>query len=383
MTSSTVQLTQELVRCESITPLDANCQNIIADRLAPLGFVIESVQIQDVTNLWAFRPADSKTGKTGLLCFAGHTDVVPTGPLEQWDVAPFNAEIIDGVLHGRGTADMKGGLAAMLTAVEDILAQENNIEHDLAFLVTSDEEGPSQYGIRAMMPWLAERGVNIDWCIIGEPSSAKTIGDVIRIGRRGSLTGYLTIKGTQGHVAYPDLADNAISKSLQVIQEIDKIEWDKGSSNFPPTSLQFAEINSGEASNIIPGELKATFNLRYNDAHSFQAIQERIETLLNDSQVPYMLEWHLSGEPFLTDKNAELIQATVKAIKELTSIDTDCSTGGGTSDGRFIAPTGTQVVELGLRNHSIHKINEHVAISELDELHSLYIKTIENLFAGL
>ncbi len=383
MSSPTVQLTQELVRCESITPLDANCQTILADRLAPLGFVIESVQIEDVLNLWAFRPADVKNDKTGLLCFAGHTDVVPTGPLAQWDVPPFNAEIIDDVLHGRGTADMKGGLAAMLTAVEKYLETNKTIEHDLAFLVTSDEEGPSQFGVRAMMPWLAAREVKIDWCIIGEPSSAKHIGDVIRIGRRGSLTGYLTIKGTQGHVAYPDLADNAISKSLQVIQEIDNIAWDKGSENFPPTSLQFAEIHSGEASNIIPGELKATFNLRYNDAHSFEKIQDHIEEILYKSEVSYMLEWHLSGEPFLTDKSAELIQATVKAIKECTGLDTDCSTGGGTSDGRFIAPTGTQVVELGLLNHSIHKINEHVRTSELDELHNLYIKTIENLFSGV
>ena len=294
MSSPTVQLTQELVRCESITPLDANCQTILADRLAPLGFVIESVQIEDVLNLWAFRPADVKNDKTGLLCFAGHTDVVPTGPLAQWDVPPFNAEIIDDVLHGRGTADMKGGLAAMLTAVEKYLETNKTIEHDLAFLVTSDEEGPSQFGVRAMMPWLAAREVKIDWCIIGEPSSAKHIGDVIRIGRRGSLTGYLTIKGTQGHVAYPDLADNAISKSLQVIQEIDNIAWDKGSENFPPTSLQFAEIHSGEASNIIPGELKATFNLRYNDAHSFEKIQDHIEEILYKSEVSYMLEWHLS-----------------------------------------------------------------------------------------
>ena len=381
MSSSTVQLTQELVRCESITPLDANCQKIIADRLASLGFVIESVQIQDVTNLWAFRPADKKTEKSGLLCFAGHTDVVPTGPLEQWKVPPFNAEIIDDVLHGRGTADMKGGLAAMLTAVEAFLSSQKNIPHALAFLITSDEEGPSQYGIRAMMPWLAERDIKIDWCIIGEPSSAKQVGDVIRIGRRGSLTGYLTVKGIQGHVAYPDLADNAISKSLQVIQDIDNIVWDKGSDNFPPTSLQFAEINAGEASNIIPGELKATFNLRYNDAHSFEKIQDRIEELLHQSEVSYMLEWHLSGEPFLTNKNAELIQATVKAIKDSTGLDTDCSTGGGTSDGRFIAPTGTQVVELGLLNHSIHKINEHVRTTELDELHSLYLSVIKELFA--
>jgi len=201
------------------------------------------------------------------------------------------------------------------------------------------------------------------------------------MGRRGSLTGYLTIKGIQGHVAYPDLADNAISKSLKVIQDIDNIVWDKGSDNFPPTSLQFAELNAGEASNIIPGELKATFNLRYNDAHNFENIQSRIEDILNLSEVSYTLDWHLSGEPFLTDINSELIQATVKAIKETTNIDTDCSTGGGTSDGRFIAPTGTQVVELGLRNYSIHKINEQVRISEIDELHTLYLKTIENLFA--
>ena len=379
MTSPTVQLTQELVRRQSITPNDANCQEILADRLAPLGFVIESVQIQDVINLWAFRPADIKTDKTGLLCFAGHTDVVPTGPLEQWDVPPFDAEIIDDVLHGRGTADMKGGLAAMITAVEEFIAGRKTLEHDLAFLVTSDEEGPSQFGTRAMMPWLAKRGVKIDWCIIGEPSSADEIGDVIRIGRRGSLTGYLTIKGTQGHVAYPDLADNAISKSLQVIQDIDNIAWDKGSDNFPPTSLQFAEIHAGEASNIIPGELKATFNLRYNDAHSFEKIQDRIEEVLYNSEVPYMLEWHLSGEPFLTDVNSKLIQATVKAIKKVTGIDTDCSTGGGTSDGRFIAPTGAQVVELGLLNHSIHKIDEHVRTSELNDLHKLYLRVIEEL----
>ena len=379
MSSKTVRLTQELVRRQSITPLDANCQEILADRLAPLGFVIESVQIQDVINLWAFRPADVKNDKTGLLCFAGHTDVVPTGPLEQWDVPPFDAEIIDDVLHGRGTADMKGGLAAMITAVEEFITSNKTIAHDLAFLITSDEEGPSQFGTRAMMPWLAKRGIKIDWCIIGEPSSADRIGDVIRIGRRGSLTGYLTIKGTQGHVAYPDLADNAISKSLQVIQDIDNIAWDKGSENFPPTSLQFAEIHAGEASNIIPGELKATFNLRYNDAHSFEKIQDRIEEVLYKSEVPYMLEWHLSGEPFLTDVNSKLIQATVKAIKKVTGIDTDCSTGGGTSDGRFIAPTGAQVVELGLLNHSIHKINEQVRTSELNELHKLYLRVIEEL----
>ncbi|NNC97824.1 MAG: succinyl-diaminopimelate desuccinylase [Gammaproteobacteria bacterium] len=380
MTSATLQLTKELLRCESLTPQDAGCQQIIAARLEKLGFVIESVVIQDVTNLWAFRPADTQTDDSGLLCFAGHTDVVPTGPLEQWKHAPFAAVTENGVLHGRGSADMKGGLAAMLTAVESFLQEVHKLEHALAFLITSDEEGPSQFGTKAMMPWLANRDIQIDWCIIGEPSSSKRIGDVIRIGRRGSLTGYLTIKGIQGHVAYPEKAQNAISNSLKTLQAIDEIDWDTGSNEFPPSSLQIAQIHAGEADNVIPGELKAHFNLRYNNLHTYEKIQEHIEKIFNAADLTYVLEWHLSGEPFLTDRTSKLVQATVNAIKQTTGMETDCSTGGGTSDGRFIAPSGAQVVELGLLNHSIHKIDEHVNVSDLDELHQLYLAVIKELF---
>ena len=230
------------------------------------------------------------------------------------------------------------------------------------------------------MPWLTKRGIQIDWCIIGEPSSAKKIGDVVCIGRRGSLTGYLTIKGTQGHVAYPQHADNAISKSLKLLQAIDSIEWDKGSAHFPPTSLQIAQVHAGEADNVVPGELTAHFNLRFNDAHSFESITERIEAVINDSGVEHDIKWHHSGAPFLTQTDSPLIQAAVEATKNTQNLDVDLSTGGGTSDGRFIAPTGTHVIELGLLNHSIHKIDEHVKVSELDELHKLYISVIKNLF---
>jgi succinyl-diaminopimelate desuccinylase len=383
MNSSTVKLTQDLVRCESFTPNDAGCQKIIGERLAAIGFNLESVTIEEVTNLWAFRPADKANNKSGLLCFAGHTDVVPTGPLREWAHPPFSAEIIDGVLHGRGTADMKGGLAAMVTAVETLVESKIILEHDLAFLITSDEEGPSIHGTKAMMDWLKKRDIRIDWCIIGEPSSSKKIGDVIRIGRRGSLTGYLSIKGTQGHVAYPQLADNAISRSLQVLQEIDAIEWDTGSEHFPSSTLQIAQVHAGEVDNVIPGELTANFNLRYNDKHSDETIKRRIEDILKSSDIEYEINWHHSGAPFLTQADSPLIQASVKAIKNIQNLEVELSTGGGTSDGRFIAPTGAHVVELGLLNHSIHKINEHVRLSELDELHALYLGVIRELFTRI
>lgn len=370
MISKTVKLTQALVQRESITPNDAGCLEIIAARLEKVGFQIQFVKIEDVTNLWAYHPSIDKDAK--LLCFAGHTDVVPTGPVEQWKHAPFSGEIIDGILHGRGSADMKGGLAAMITAVEAYLTETPQTKHHLAFLLTSDEEGIAQHGTKAMMPWLKARGLAIDYCIIGEPSSAETIGDVVRIGRRGSLTGYVTIHGKQGHVAYPDLADNAISASLSVLRQLDSIEWDAGTEHFPPTSFQIAQVHAGEADNVIPGELKAHFNLRYNDSHSFASITKRIETLLDENDNEYTIRWHHSGAPFLTTPDNALIKATQTAIKEVQGIETELSTGGGTSDGRFIAPSGAQVVELGLRNFSIHKINEQVAVADLDTLQQLY-----------
>ena len=377
MTTATLELSQALIRKESITPKDEGCLELIAARLKAIGFATQLVHIEDVTNLWAIRRSQHNDAK--LFCFAGHTDVVPPGPLDQWDHPPFAAVVENGQLYGRGAADMKGGVAAMIVATEDYFSEHSQHQHDIAFLLTSDEEGIAQHGTKAMMEWLNKQEIQIDYCVIGEPSSSETVGDVIRIGRRGSLTGYLSINGIQGHVAYPDKALNAINQSLDALKALTSIDWDQGTEHFPATSFQIAQVHAGEADNVIPGTLKAHFNLRYNDSHTAETIQTKIQSTLNQFDIDYQLTWHHSGVPFLTKPDAHLIQTTQETIKDIQNIVVELSTGGGTSDGRFIAPTGCEVVELGLCNASIHKVNESTPIDDLETLKNLYLAILEKI----
>jgi succinyl-diaminopimelate desuccinylase len=371
---STLKLTQELINRQSITPEDEGCQKLIAERLGKLGFKATHLRFDDVDNLWLTH------GDTApLFAFAGHTDVVPTGPLAEWKSDPFKAEIIDGHLYGRGAADMKGGIAAMVTATESFVT--NNPDHvgTIAFLITSDEEGPSINGTRKVMEYLNDNNIKIDWCIVGEPSSDKQLADTIRIGRRGSLNGILKINGVQGHVAYPDIADNPIHKASAFLAEITSSEWDQGNDSFPPTSFQISNLNAGTgANNVIPGSMNLLFNFRYSTETNQNELQDKVTSLLNKYELDYDLQWKLSGLPFLTD-SGKLLDATCAAIKEICGIDTDCSTGGGTSDGRFIAPSGAEVIELGVINKTIHKINECVKVDDLETLSKIYQNILEQL----
>tara|TARA_R110002072_G_scaffold74374_4_gene176291 strand:+ start:58268 stop:59398 length:1131 start_codon:yes stop_codon:yes gene_type:complete len=372
--SDTLKLTEQLINRQSVTPEDAGCQKLIAERLEKLGFKATHLRFEDVDNLWITH------GDTGpLFAFAGHTDVVPTGPLEDWNTDPFKSEIIDGMLFGRGAADMKGGIAAMIVAAEQFV--EKNPEHNgiIAFLITSDEEGPSINGTRKVIEYLNDNNIKIDWCIVGEPSSDKQLADVIRIGRRGSLNGILRIKGTQGHVAYPDIADNPIHKASGFLAEITAVEWDQGNHSFPPTTFQISNLNAGTgADNVIPGSMNLLFNFRYSTETTQEELQTKVAELLNKHNLDYDLKWKLSGLPFLTE-SGRLVDATCEAIKSICGIETDCSTGGGTSDGRFIAPTGAEVIELGVINKTIHKINECVKVDDLDTLTKIYAHILERL----
>ena len=364
--STTLKLAQQLIQCPSETPDDAGCQQIIAQRLAALGFTIETLQYEDVTNLWA------TLGESGpLFVFAGHTDVVPTGPQEQWQYPPFSATVADGYLHGRGAADMKGSLAAMVTAVEGFL-DEAQLNGRIGFLITSDEEGVAINGTQRVMKELANRNIAIDYCLVGEPSSSEKLGDTVKIGRRGSLGAKLSVQGIQGHVAYPQLALNPIHKVLPTLAELTNSTWDTGNDSFPATSFQISNINAGTgATNVIPAHIEIDFNFRFSTELNAAAIQSRVTTLLDNAELDYKIEWNLSGEPFLTD-SGKLIEAVAAGIKQHTGLDTYRSTAGGTSDGRFIAPTGSEVVELGPCNATIHQIDEKVTVTELDALAEVY-----------
>jgi succinyl-diaminopimelate desuccinylase len=365
--SDTLDLAMELVRRQSVTPADAGCQDLMMQRLAALGFVNEPMRFGDVDNFW------SRRGDNGpVFCFAGHTDVVPTGPVTDWRSDPFEPAIRDGVLYGRGTADMKGSLAAMITATERFVAAHPDHHGSIAFLITSDEEGPAADGTVRVVETLEERGEKIDWCLVGEPSSNEQLGDVVKNGRRGSLGGVLTVIGTQGHVAYPHLAANPVHAAAPALAELAATSWDDGNDYFPPTTFQISNINAGTgATNVIPGTCEVVFNFRYSTESSQATLQDRVHAILDRHGLEYQLQWKLSGLPFLTQP-AELVAATQAAILQVSGIETRLSTAGGTSDGRFIAPTGAQVLELGPLNATIHKVNECVGVDDLDRLSKMY-----------
>jgi succinyl-diaminopimelate desuccinylase len=374
--TATLDLAKQLISIPSVTPEDLGCQKIIADRLSAIGFHIEHLRFGDVDNLWA------RYGTTSpLFVFAGHTDVVPTGPAEQWRSDPFTPTITNSVMTGRGSADMKSSIAAMVCACENFLKNNNEINGSIAFLITSDEEGPAVDGTVKVVEHLNNNNEKIDWCLVGEPSSTNTLGDVIKNGRRGSISGDLTIHGVQGHIAYPHLAKNPIHLFAGALQDLCNETWDNGNDFFPPTSFQISNIHGGTgASNVIPGELNVQFNLRFSTEITDHAIRQRIEDILNKHQLEYTLNWSLSGQPFLTP-DGKLVEATKQAIKSICNIDAELSTAGGTSDGRFIAPAGAQVVELGPINESIHKINENINIKQLERLTKIYTEILHNLFS--
>jgi len=358
----------------SVTPNDGGCQSILIERLTRIGFECETLKFGEVTNLWARRGTSSP-----LFAFAGHTDVVPTGPLGDWHSDPFKPDIRDGFLFGRGAADMKSGIAAMVTACERFVQQHADHLGSIAFLITSDEEGPALNGTVKVIETLEARDEKIDWALVGEPSSSEKLGDVIKNGRRGSLGASLTIHGVQGHVAYPHLADNPIHRVMPALNELCSLEWDQGNSNFPATSFQISNINSGTGvDNVIPGQIEIRFNLRYSTELNQQQIIDTTEAVLQKHDLDYSIDWTLSGLPFLT-RAGVLVQAAQQSIKQITGIDAELSTAGGTSDGRFIAPTGAQVLELGPVNATIHKINENIRISDLDRLSEIYQGILDHL----
>jgi len=372
--SPTIALAIDLIRLPSVTPHDAGCQELLSERLTQLGFKVTALPFGEVENFWARKGADGP-----LLVFAGHTDVVPSGPEQHWQHPPFGAHVEDAFLHGRGAADMKGSLAAFLTACERFLSNHPRHKGSLAWLITSDEEGHAVNGTVKVIEYVQAKGETIDWCIVGEPTSSHAVGDVIKNGRRGSLGAVLTVKGKQGHVAYPHLADNPIHRVAPAITALTSEVWDQGNEFFPATSLQISNINSGTgATNVIPGELKMVFNFRFSTEVTAKTLQERTEALLSQHQLDYHIQWTLNGQPFLTPEGA-LVEAAKHAIKQVCRFDSTLSTSGGTSDGRFIAPTGAQVIELGPSNATIHQVNEQVAIAELEQLSLIYEKIMEQL----
>ncbi len=374
--SATLDLTRQLISRPSVSPADGGCQALMIERLAAIGFHVERMPFGPVENFWARR------GTSGpLFCFAGHTDVVPAGPPEDWRTDPFEPVIDDGLLYGRGAADMKSGLAAMVTACEAFVGRQPAHRGTIAFLITSDEEGPSVEGTRKVIEVLTSRREKIDWCLIGEPSSERELGDTIKIGRRGSLSGRLTVHGIQGHVAYPETADNPVHALAPALLELTTRVWDGGNAHFQPTTFQVSNIAAGTgAPNVIPGELKARFNVRFSTEQTVESIQATIEGILRRHRLKYTLDWFISGYPFLTARG-ELSDAAIRAVEEELGRIPRLSTGGGTSDGRFIAPTGAQVIELGVINATIHKVNECVRVADIDRLHALYLRTLELLLA--
>lgn len=372
--SPTLQLACDLISRNSTTPEDAGCQQLMGERLAAVGFALEPLRFGEVDNLWARRGSDGP-----VLCFAGHTDVVPTGPVEQWQTNPFIPQIVDGMLHGRGAADMKGSLAAMVVAVERFVAAHPKHKGSIAFLITSDEEGPATDGTVKVVETLVERGEKVDWCIVGEPSSTELVGDIVKNGRRGSLNARLVIRGKQGHVAYPHLARNPIHLAAPALAALASEVWDEGNAFFPPTSFQISNIHSGTgATNVVPGELEALINFRFSTESTVEGLQQRVRDLLDSHGLEYELHWTVSGLPFLTEPGA-LLDGISAAIKQVTGRDTQPSTSGGTSDGRFIATMGTQVVELGPVNATIHQVNECIKADDLDLLTDIYQVTLERL----
>lgn len=372
--SDTLALLQELISRESITPEDAGCQDLLTQRLEKIGFKAEQLDFDDTKNLWLKRGMAKP-----LFVFLGHTDVVPTGPLEQWDSPPFEPTIREGRLYGRGAADMKGGIACFVTAVERFITKHPEHNGAIAMLITSDEEGPATNGVIKVVDVLEQRNEKINWCLVGEPSSDKQIADVIRVGRRGSLCAKLVVKGVQGHVAYPDIADNPIHRFAPALQALTEEVWDQGNEFFPPTSLQVSNITSGTgAENIIPGELELQFNLRFCTELDEVTIKQRVNAIFDRFDFKYDISWRLSGNPFLTSEGA-LIEAAHVAIKKVTGLETLDDTGGGTSDGRFIAPTGAEVIELGPLNETIHKLNENVPVADLQPLSEIYEQILVEL----
>jgi succinyl-diaminopimelate desuccinylase len=372
--SDTLRLTEELIARASVSPADGGCQALMIDRLEAIGFAVERMRFGPVDNFWA------KRGSGGpVFCFAGHTDVVPPGPQEEWRGDPFTPVVEDGLLYGRGAADMKSGLAAMVTACEEFVRRHPEHRGTIALLITSDEEGPSVDGTRRVVEVLRERKEHIDWCLVGEPSSENKLGDTIKIGRRGSLSGRLTVHGIQGHIAYPQFADNPVHAVAPALAELATRTWDRGNEHFQPTSFQVSNISAGTgAPNVIPGELKARFNLRYSTEQTVDSLKTVVEELLRRHRVKYSLEWFISGYPFLTVPG-ELSEAATRAVQEQLQVTPKLSTGGGTSDGRFIAPMGAQVIEIGVINATIHKVNECVNVSDIDALHGIYLRILELL----
>ncbi len=374
--SETLELSLQLLRQPSVTPVDHTCQDIMAKRLEKIGFNIENMRFDDVDNLWA-----RKGTKAPVFCFAGHTDVVPTGNLDAWNSDPFVPEIRDGKLYGRGSADMKTALAAMVVASERFVKKHPTHKGSIAFLITSDEEGPSINGTVKVIETLEARNEKMDWCLVGEPSSTNKLGDIVKNGRRGSLNANLTVKGKQGHVAYPRLAVNPIHSCSKALAELCETVWDNGNEYFPATTFQVSNINSGTgATNVVPGTLNTLFNFRYSTEVTAEELKARTLEILDRHNVEYEISWTLSGLPFLTPVG-ELVNAAKSAILNVTGVETKLSTSGGTSDGRFIAPTGAQVLELGVLNATIHQINEHVNVDDLEPLAEIYEQILENLLA--
>ncbi|MFT6905875.1 MAG: succinyl-diaminopimelate desuccinylase [Oleiphilaceae bacterium] len=372
--SAVLTLLKDLVSRRSITPEDAGCQPLLISRLEKLGFTCEVMVFADTTNLWARRGVEKP-----LFCFAGHTDVVPTGAEDKWKCPPFQPTIIDGLLYGRGTADMKGGIAAFMVALERFIAEHQDHKGSISLLITSDEEGPFINGTTRVIDTLEARNEKIDYCIVGEPSSTTEVGDTIKNGRRGSLTADLTVKGIQGHVAYPHLVDNPIHSCSHAIAELVKTEWDRGNQYFPPTSFQITNFNSGVgASNVVPGDAVIQCNFRYSTELNAEQIIARVESLLDAHQLTYDIKWTYNGSPFITQPGS-LTNAVSDAIFEASGLTTELSTSGGTSDARFIAPTGAQVVEVGPCNATIHKVNECIKVDDLEKLVKIYQITLEKL----
>jgi len=369
-----VELAQQLIARRSVTPDDAGCIDVLIGLLRPLGFECEKISAGGVDNLWARRGTARP-----LVCFAGHTDVVPTGPVEQWHSDPFTPTIKDGVLFGRGASDMKSSVAAFVAAIDAFVTAHPGHPGSIAVLFTSDEEGPAVDGTVRVVEALRERGEKMDYCIVGEPTAVSRLGDMIKNGRRGSLSGMLTVKGVQGHVAYPHLAKNPVHDVAAAIAELAQTEWDTGNEYFPPTTWQISNITAGTgANNVIPGTAHVKFNFRFWTASTLESLQTRVHGILDKHKVPYDLEWRYDGRPFLT-KKGDLVDAIARAIKTVTGIDTELSTTGGTSDGRFIADICPQVVECGPTNATIHKINECIKVEEIEQLPQIYFRTLQNL----
>lgn len=375
--SETIELAQKLIRIDSVTPNDKGCQQLIADTLSPLGFEIESMPFGEVSNLWA------RKGSAGpFIVFAGHTDVVPTGPENEWTHPPFAADIDNGLLYGRGSADMKSSIACFMVATQRLIRDYPQHKGSIGFLITSDEEGPAVDGTVKVIETLEAREEKFDYCLVGEPSSDRKLADTIKNGRRGSLSGKLTVHGVQGHIAYPELADNPIHNLAPALEQLVHLQWDHGNEYFPPTSFQISNINGGTgATNVIPGRVEALFNFRFSTEHTPETLKKGVHAVLDHHKLDYTLDWTLSGLPFITPAQGELIQAVKQATQTVMGYEPLLSTGGGTSDGRFIATTGAQVIELGPLNATIHQVDERVSVTDLENLTEIYFQTLVNLLA--